>query len=218
MRGRAARTVGRRGFTLVEVMVSLGVMTISAMALIAMQQQATRANVRARDITTAMQIAQNVLERLKLDGVAWTTVTPLSTQDLQNTTILSGITAAPQGSFIPLPAQTVTLGSDTRVLSNAFDYAGEDVDLNNASTAVLAQVRYCASIRLTWVYTTRRAMRADTRVWWSKEVPARSIVGDFPACADDNNSLNPTGGLYNSYHVVYLSTVLRPNGAGTGGT
>jgi type II secretion system protein I len=203
----------RHGFTLVEVMVSLGVMTIGAMSLIAMQQQATRANVRARDITMAMQIAQNVVERLKLDGVAWTTVTPTTTADLQNTQILKGIAAATPGSFMPLPVLNPSLSGETRVLGNAFTYAGDDIDLTGASAALLTQVRFCAGIRLTWVYASRRAMRADVRVWWSKEVPARTITSDFIGCADDNAALNPGGGFYDSYHVVYLSTVLRPTGA-----
>lgn len=202
----------RQGFTLVEVMVSLGVMTIGAMSLIAMQQQATRANVRARDVTMATQIAQNVIERLKIDGVAWTTVTPGSTADLQNTRILRQIAGATPGSFMALPLLTETLAGDTRVLGNGFNYAGEDVDLTNASAAVQATVRYCAGIRLTWVYMSRRAMRTDVRVWWSKEAPSRTITSDFVGCADDNASLNPGGTYYDAYHVVYLSTVIRPTG------
>jgi prepilin-type N-terminal cleavage/methylation domain-containing protein len=213
MRRREASLVGQQGFTLVEVMVSLGVMTIGAMALIAMQQQTTRANVRARDITMAMQIAQNVLERVKIDGVAWTTVAPAgTTQDLQNTQILRGIDGATPGSFIALPVLTASLNGETRPIANAFNYAGEDIDLSGASTAVQASVRYCASIRMTWVYTSRRAMRVDTRVWWSKEVPSRAITSDFVGCVDDNASLSPNGTYYDAYHIVYLSTVLRPTG------
>jgi type II secretion system protein I len=215
MRRREASPVRRQGFTLVEVMVSLGVMTIGAMALIAMQQQATRANVHARDMTMAMQIAQNVLERLKIDGVAWTTVTPTSTDDLQNTVLLKSIAAATPGSFMTLPTIPGSWKGDTRMLANAFNYAGEDIDLGAATTEVQASVRYCASIRLTWVYANRRAMRADTRVWWSKEAPSRSITSDFVGCADDNISLTPAGALFPFYHVVYLSTVLRATGAGT---
>ncbi|MEY4583070.1 MAG: hypothetical protein RL701_7773, partial [Pseudomonadota bacterium] len=87
----------RDGFTLVEVMVSLGVMMIGGMALIGMQQQTTRANVRSRDITIATQIAQNVIERLKLEALAWNTVTSVPANDLFNAPLLRPITSATVG-------------------------------------------------------------------------------------------------------------------------
>lgn len=201
----------RQGFTLVEVMVSLGIMTIGALSLIAMQQQTTRANGRARDMTTAMQIAQTVIERLKLDGLAWNTITPGDVTDLANTDLLSQVYGATPGDFMTLPqVQSSRLG-ETVVLSNAFDFFGVDVPVLGASAEQLARVRYCASYRLDWVYDTHRALRADVRVWWSKEAPTRDILSDFPLCADDNAALLPGGTQYNNYHVVYLSTVIRPH-------
>ena len=198
----------RQGFTLVEVLVSLGVMTIGAMALIGMQQQTTRANARARDMTMAMQIAQNVIERLKLESLAWNNVTGTAANDLQNSDLLRGVSNT--GAFSTLPERVSTNLGVTRSLANAFNIFGEDVLTSTASAAQLAEVRYCASHRLTWIFSTNRAMRADVRVWWSKEAPSRSITADFPLCADDNIRLNPGGTLFDSYHVVYLSTVLRP--------
>lgn len=189
-------------------MVSLGVMTIGAMALIGMQQQTTRANGRARDMTTAMQIAQNVIERLKMDGLAWVSITG---PELTNTELLEKVVGSTQGEFQTLPPWPSTRLGDTVILSNAFDQAGDDVPLVGASAAVLATVKYCASYRLTWIYTTRRALRADVRVWWTKEVPTHSIMTDFAGCADDHVRLSPGGTHYNNYHVVYLSTVIRPH-------
>ena len=78
----------RQGFTLVEVMVSLGIMTIGAMAVLAMQQQIIRGNMHARQLTTATQIAQNVIERLKIDSLSWTAagLPPNTTIYLKNVT------------------------------------------------------------------------------------------------------------------------------------
>ena len=194
-----------KGFTLVEVMVSLGVMTVGAMALIGMQQQTTRANVHSRTLTVATQIAQNVIERLKLEGLAWNSATGNAATDLLNAPSLAAITAALPGQFMTLPAV-----AGLRPLSNAFDYYGDDVDVTNGNPQQLARVYYCASYRLSWVYATQRAMRVDVRVWWSKEAPSRSIIADFPRCADDSIALNPGGASYDAYHIVYLSTVLRP--------
>jgi prepilin-type N-terminal cleavage/methylation domain-containing protein len=195
----------REGFTLVEVMVSLGVMTIGAMALIGMQQQTTRANVHARSLTVATQIAQNVIERMKLEAIAWNAATVTPAVDLANAPSLARIVGSTPGQFMTLPA-----GPGPRVLSNAFDYYGADLDITTGNAAALASIFYCASYRLTWVYNTNRAMRVDVRVWWTKEAPSRSINTDFPRCADDNAKLNPAGAMFDNYHVVYLSTVIRP--------
>lgn len=202
--------MGRQGFTLVEVMVALGVMTISAMALFGMQSQSTRANVRARDMTVASQIAQNVIERMKMDGLAWTSISDPAT-DLTNTQILKSISTATVGNFLTLPSWQDTRAGRNVTLSNAFNQYGDDVVLAGATTEVLASVRYCSSMRLAWIYVNRRALRADVRVWWSKEAPTRSIIADFPACADDNTKLVPGGDQYENYHAVYLSTVIRPH-------
>ena len=201
----------RQGFTLAEVMVSLGVMTIGGMALIGMQAQTSRANTRARDLTISTQIAQNVIERLKMDALAWNSTTGNAAADLGNTQLLRNVATATVGAFTTLPSLYPVSPNGTRVMSNAFDYFGDDVNVTGASTQTLANIRYCASYRLTWIFDNMRALRADVRVWWSVEAPARSIIGDFANCADDNVSLNPGGPLANNYHVVYLSTVLRPN-------
>jgi type II secretory pathway pseudopilin PulG len=203
----------RQGFTPVEVMVSLGVMTISAMGLFALQGQATRANGRARDMTTASQIAQNVIERLKMDGLVWNTISPGDTTDVALTETLKSITGATPGNFLTLPEHSDARGGATPVFwSNAFNNFGEDVSTIGANAQTLAQIRYCASIRLAWVYETHRVLRADVRVWWSKEVPTHSIIADFPGCADNNAALSPPlGSNYEDYHTVYLSTVIRPH-------
>ena len=194
----------RAGFTLVEVMISLGVMTVGAMALIGMQQQTTRANVHARTLTTASQIAQNVIERLKMEGLSWKGVDLGPATELAQAPSLAKIVGATEGQFMTLPPV-----AGLRPLSNAFDYYGNDLDISTGNATALAQVFYCASYRLSWVYVNR-LMRVDVRVWWSKEAPSRSILDDFPRCADNDSDLNPGGNQFDNYHVVYLSTVIRP--------
>jgi prepilin-type N-terminal cleavage/methylation domain-containing protein len=199
------------GFTLVEVMVSLGVMTVGAMSIIAMQQQTTRANVHSREVTTATQIAQNVLERLKLEAIAWNTVTPSPSTDLLNAPTLRLIVGSTPGSFAALTPRVVSAAGVTRTLSNAFDYYGSDLNLTNADSATLARVHFCAGFRLSWIYANFRAMRADVRVFWAKDASGRTITTDFASCNDDNASLNPPNGAnYDRYHIIYLSTVIRP--------
>jgi prepilin-type N-terminal cleavage/methylation domain-containing protein len=196
----------RRGFTLIEVMVSLGVMTVGAMAILALQQHSIRSNSHARQLTIGMQIAQQWVERLKQDSATWNAVglatgVPSVAQVLGTTTYLRSIIGAPN-AFQTIPGVTPTV-------SNAFDYLGNDTA--NDTTTQGRPVFYCASMRLGWVYFGR-AMRADVRVWWPRNESGNgsaSILTDFPACADDNTRLNPSGTQFNNYHVVYLPTVIR---------
>jgi prepilin-type N-terminal cleavage/methylation domain-containing protein len=188
------------GFTLVEVMVSLGIMTIGAMAILAMQQQIIRGNVHARELTTATQIAQNVIERLKIDALTWNTPgVPTGSR------YLGIVTPGAIGTFTKLEPIPTTNGGITRFQSNAFDYYGDDLDMQNGSPANL---HFCASYRLSFVYTNNRIIRADVRVWWARE-GIGVIRTDFPLCVDDNARLSPGGALIDNYHLVYLSTVLR---------
>lgn len=184
-------------------MVSIGVMTIAAMSIFAMQQQLLRANAHARQLTLATQIAQNWIERLKMDALRWNAVGKPST-----TTYLRFIGdpgGAPAG-FIPIQLEKPTSGADMRVVSHAFDWFGQDLDTSNG---VPAGLTYCASYRLNWVFDNMRVIRADVRVWWPRDGMGVSIIEDYPDCKDDNDALNPKGKHFDRYHVVYLSTVLR---------
>jgi prepilin-type N-terminal cleavage/methylation domain-containing protein len=188
-----------QGFTLIEVMVSLGIMTIGAMAVLALQQQIIRGNVHARQITMATQIAQNVIERLKIDSISW--IAP----GVPTGAYLRNVAPGAIGAFQTLRFITTTSGGVTRLQSNAFDYYGDDLNTQNGSPVGLF---YCASYRLSFVYTNNRIIRADVRVWWAREGQA-GIRADFPTCDDDNAKLNPGGTAIDNYHVVYLSTVIR---------
>ena len=189
------------GFTLIEVMVSLGIMVIAGMAIIGLQQQITRANTHARQITTATQIAQNWIERLKLDAIGWTAI-----GNLTGTTYLRDIPApGTVNGFTPIPIQTPTTAGVTRVMSAAFDYYGFDL---NTTAGPPPNLFYCASHRLNWVFDNQRVIRADVRVWWARD-GAGAIQTDYPTCQDNNTALNPGGANFDRYHIVYLSTVLR---------
>ena len=198
---RASRRRARAAFTLIEVMVSLAVMTVGAMAILALQQHTIRSNTHARELTVAMQIAQTWVERLKQDAATWNQAavaggTPSVATVLGGTTYLKNVTANPVFQTIPATAP----------LSAAFDRYGNDVPTVAGGTA---DFFYCASMRLGWVYFGR-AMRADVRVWWAREGRLiNTTAGDFPQCADDDTSLNPGGTMIDNYHVVYLPTVIR---------
>jgi type IV pilus modification protein PilV len=206
MRRRDRTRRRRAGFTLVEVMVSLGIMTVGAMGIIALQSHAIRSNSHARQLTIGMQIAQRWIERLKQDTHTWNGLgAPAAT--LAATRYLQLInTANASNQFNPIPNT-----DGTNRASRAFDYWGNDI----VHTSVDPPIFYCAALRPAWVYFGR-AMRVDVRVWWPRE--GYDTRTDFAACDQNFNQLDPGGPpttLYNqnAYHVVYLSTVLRMNTA-----
>lgn len=193
----------RGGFTLIEVMVSLGVMMIGALAIIGLQQQTIRSNRHSRELSIATQIAQLWIERLKQDAATWNVMGPPPATAIYLNPIMANL-----NRFQQIPNTTATV-------SNAFDFRGDDV-INTA-----AGVYYCVGIRPAWLETDR-ALRVDVRVWWLRdrvwdptEAGGVAILTDFPNCGAtivQHDQLNPpavgTVNLSNKYHVVYMPGVI----------
>ena len=195
-------------FTLIEVMVSLGIMAMGALAIITLQQQTIRSNAHARELTTAMQIAQLWAERFKQDATQWNQAAiagtgPTAAVVLANTVYLKSINAAPN------VFQLIPTNNAAPLATNAFDFRFNEVVNTDPS------VYYCVSFRPAWV-SFGRAMRVDVRVWWARTGIVHSpaflgtVTANFPNCDDTANlTLDPGGTLFNDYHVVYLPTVIR---------
>ena len=164
-----------------------------------MTQAATRGNMEAREMTTATQLTQRWVERLRRDALNWTassrTISPIL---LANTTYLNTVpnpgTAALWATPIPTPISTETAN---------FDYYGRD-------TTDTREMRYCTNIRLEWLYTGR-SMRADVRVWWLRRVSgtatpdaSRAALGQCGPGIDPNTLTNNW-----SVRMTYASTVIR---------
>jgi hypothetical protein len=205
-------------------MVSLGVMMVGTMAVIALQQQSVRSTVHARQMTTAMLVAQRWMERLKEDSHSWTTIgidAPAVAAALQDTlflkTHLTGMGTQP-GEYRPLLD-----AAGTWTVSNAFDQDGRDMPVTGSLGNSIHT--FCASYRPAWIWYGH-LMRVDVRVWWARDVdrPASegvtagrpNIGADFPvlsgvACSGDDAKLRPSGLQYKWYHVVYLPGAIRAN-------
>jgi len=199
----------RAGFTLVEVMVSLGVMTVGAMAIIGLQTQTMRANIHSRHLTTAMQIAQIWAERLKQDAALWTQVPdpsiPTTPDDVvANTLHLSEITA---NLDLFTPIVNLDMAHPTgnpETYSDRFTWDGRDV--GNTGEAV----EFCVDHRLNWVFPGH-AMRVDVRVWWKRESAGNpnDILVDFPNCVAGTELTPGVGTQLGNYHTIYLPVVIR---------
>jgi prepilin-type N-terminal cleavage/methylation domain-containing protein len=190
------------GFTLIEVMVSLGVMTIGAMAIMALLAHIIRSNAHARQMNTAMNIGQAWVERMKQDAHTWTQIglatgTPSAADVLASTLYLRNVTSTPDPAFRVIPASTATV-------SAAFDYQGLDVALPVSGGATY---HYCVAYRANWIYFGS-TMRVDIRVFWPREGTGADIMSDWASCNGDHTRLDPGGGLLDRYHVLYVPTAI----------
>lgn len=182
---------GRAGFTLVEVMIAVGVMTVGSLGILAMHRAVTEGNRNGREMTTAMAITETWLERIERDALSWNS---------------AGINAAALGNTQYLSALQDQVGSTGWILRNpvdpaessAFDFFGNDVAPGNA--------KYCVNLQLTWV-RQGEAIRADVRTFWYRE---GRMPGD-PADANWVPGANFRGAVCGAAQATGWETNAAPN-------
>ena len=187
----------RQGYTLIEVMMAIGVLTAGAVAIMALQSASTRGNMEARQMGTGAMLAQRWVERLRRDALNWTrgsnTVDALL---LSRTHWLRNVPSPGDPANWQVPAANPATGETPN-----FDFYGND-------TATATEMRYCGNVRYEWLYPGR-AMRADVRVWWVRSVtntgdPTRAQLASCAPGVDPNTL---TGDF--RIRAAYASTVIR---------
>jgi prepilin-type N-terminal cleavage/methylation domain-containing protein len=138
------------GFTLVEVMIAIGIMTVGSLGILSMHQAVSGANRSAQEMSTAVAITERWVERIERDSLAWS-AQGLNTGVLTGTDYLSPLagTVSTTGWFTPSPSTGESF---------AFDYFGED-------TNTAANIKYCTNLRLNWLRQGSSA-RVDVRTFW----------------------------------------------------
>jgi prepilin-type N-terminal cleavage/methylation domain-containing protein len=194
---RRSRRRATLGYTVIEVMMALAVLSIGATGVIAMQKATLIGNVRARNLATANAVASAWIERLRVDGLRWKVIDGQST--LSSTRWLNAVGAW----FSPAAVSTEDISPQADVL-------GRD-------TFTDAEAAYCTHLRLTQV--TDNTMRAEVRVFWLRygDVQGASNTGTFDAAAVCSTAPSyvtkvGTAAALLRYHFVYLATaVIRSN-------
>ncbi|MGB5811099.1 MAG: prepilin-type N-terminal cleavage/methylation domain-containing protein [Polyangiales bacterium] len=149
----SAQTRRHDGFTLVEVMIAIGIMTVGSLGILSMHQAVTQANRDARDMNNALVITETWIERVERDAQLWT-AQGFNTIELQNTQYLQALAGQPVSSGWFRPG---FIGTD----SYAFTFAGDD-------TVVANDIKYCVNVRLGWIRQGSSA-RVDVRTYWLRE-------------------------------------------------
>jgi type IV pilus assembly protein PilV len=207
---RAARK--SQGFTLVEVMMAVAVITIGASGILMMQGATKHANSSAYELSVAINYGNTWIDRIKRDSLAWTTpgnpATVLDDTRYLGFNVVNAACADTNGWFSP--SQT---GQVPATESWAIDYSGWE-------TRTDEDMRYCVDLRVTPAHVIDDgtaappvdALRVDVRVWWY-----RSGVGDSAVIDRTRGAYGCTRALTAAeanekpIRTTYLSTVVRWN-------
>jgi prepilin-type N-terminal cleavage/methylation domain-containing protein len=186
----------RRGFTLIEVMVAVSVMTVGALGLMALQQAATRGNSEARQMTLATQLTRTWIERLRRDATLWTAPgQPI----LTNFLVQAPAVGTPLGPWDTPPPRVRTDGT---VESPLFDHFGADHDPGAADPPT-----YFTNVQYAWL-DAGDTLRVNVRTVWHRSRPTQRI--NFAPGSEAAVTAALIAGV--DLHGVFASAVIRRGG------
>jgi Tfp pilus assembly protein PilV len=183
-----------RGYTVVELMMALGVFTMGAVGVFAMQRITLNSNQHAKNLTLASGIAQAWLGQLSADASLWRSGGTESGTDW-----LKSVIAAPDTWQLPTDNAALI---DSRGFGRAFNVRGEAV-------APTDNPVFCVHIRLTPLFIAPAGnglTRTDVRVFWPRE-------GVAPVAGDCTNAgtIDEVASSLDRYHFVYRTGAVRQN-------
>lgn len=199
-RKRAARAKGRRGYTIIEVMMAMGVLALGASGIVAMQKVTLSGNQNARMVGAATTVAQTWMDRLRADAGLWNMpAIQFGQSDLAETRYLAALANSNVGTgwFIP--------GNGVGNMTAYADQTGTDVANGDPNP-----VDFCTQIRLTPIAFTNNLatlIRAEVRVFWAKGT-SKGVGGvGKPMTVVECNGLQGTEVGYGS---VYVASGIAP--------
>jgi type IV pilus assembly protein PilV len=208
-----------RGFTAIEVLVSLTLLAIGAAGVIAMQKTAVQGQQDARQLDVANAIAREWMERLRRDAMTWTpgqqqgVVPPPNIGNAKTVRILN-----PPRWYLPTD-RINPQGTQQDVESPGFDVLGRDLPLADLQAAQQGGqsggawstgLMFCTNVRITPLTQAQDLLRAEVRVFWPRQLNTaldpNVCTQDPPASwdADDPSAVA-------AYHFVYLTSAIRQN-------
>ncbi len=189
-----------RGFTVVEIMMALAVLTLGAVTVVSVQKATLIANTNARNLAAGTEVAQTWMERMRVDALAWNYPSPPSLPDIGSDTVwLKNVTST--GWFVPGVSNT---GNPLPAGSPTLDVMGADI-FNTVSDP--SAPAFCVQARLTQfsqspnLWALARLVRVEVRVFWDKG-------GSAVNCASVTSAVLPS-----NYGTVYLVSGVLANNA-----
>jgi prepilin-type N-terminal cleavage/methylation domain-containing protein len=192
----------QRGYTVVELMMALAVMSVGVAGVIAMQGVTAASNRHAKSLAVATHIAQSWLDMLASESSLWVEDNRLERTEWLVEGNINGIWFRPEYS------EPLNFGP-------AFDALGNAVSL----TDIARDTQYCVDLRLSQLRLVDdgndNLVRAEVRVFWRREdaVLLPATAAPAHACALESVAVsNDTAG--NMFHFLYMSSAVRQQGRG----
>lgn len=192
---RARTTLGQRGYTIIEIVMSLGILAVGVSGVIAMQKVTVTANQHAKNLSTATHIAQSWLAILEAEAVSWSSVTAILP-----TTDWHSVGLGELNWFRPVY-------NEDRDFGPAFDAVGNPL-------ATTANARFCADIRIEPLVSSSVTplpksglVRIEARVVWIRD---QTILGGTPktACGITATNLSSAAGI-SEMNFVHMTSAIR---------
>ena len=183
-----------RGYTVMEVMMSLAILGVGASGVVAVQKATLLANTSAKNLATANFIAESWMERLRVDALQWNE--PGGVPDLADTQWLRLASDTP---LWLMPATVLPAGAGDADVTGADNFATDP----GPPFAVSA---FCTHLRLTQFNPAtlpafRKLIRAEVRVIWARA-----------GAPLDCTTLNPDDiDVRNQYGAVYVTSAVQQN-------
>jgi len=164
---------GLRGYTIIEVMMALAVLTLGASGVIAMQKATIISNTNARNLATGNAIGQAWIERLRADALSWNEAG--GTPDLPSTAWLNGAVNGTPTSGGGWAAPAMVLPTNAQPAGSPLaDVMG--ADLYPSVDPVTLVPAFCTQIRLTRFANSTtstlanfyKVIRVEVRVIWDR--------------------------------------------------
>jgi len=193
-----------RGYTILEVMIALTLITLGVSGVVAMQKVTSVANRDARRLAIANQIARTWLDRLRTDAVAWNLPSP----------------SLPSGD--DLATDTVwlkQLDSTTEWFQPEYveDWGGAEFDQHGTDVSHTPDIpaTYCTNVRLQWIYGPPAIqpppylLRAEVRVFWLRE--GVGLPDGITSFCDPAADPSVIGAATENFHFVYATSAIKQN-------
>lgn len=192
----------QRGYTIVELMMAMTIITIGIMGVMSMQKVTIDSNQHAKNLAIATHIAESWLDELAAESAQWN-----DTDDFNETIWLAEVGA----ETVQNPVWFVPDYDAARNFGPAFDALGNPV----ATADIADDAHFCSHLRLTWMHgqeTVKQGaglIRAQVRVFWRRtgtfdlqNAPPAHVCAVTPNQFDQDDAMQ----LFN---VVYVTTAVR---------
>lgn len=228
LRGGRSRARRERGFTALEVLISMAIMFMGAAAVMTMQKTSIQANLDARKADVAGSIARTWVERIRRESMRWTQ--PTSTNPASNLASVPGLSShivagGPGGWFRPTEDMIAhqTPAGTVETMSYAFDILGRDLAMGDITTPSSgANIAFCVEAQLTELISNY-AYRVDVRVVWPRQIASvpnatgatpLSSNNNYWPCTDAVHTFPPYATFdYSLFRAVNVTTAITENPA-----